>query len=241
MTRKKRPVSPHGPELFAVECPACLMAVAVAGDLIGSVARCPLCRADFRVPDPHQKDASASQPVAVQASGLQASGPQPDRVEATETQEARALPSAPAPEPSTTPAPAPTAAPAEVAAPAAAETPAAAPASPAQETFASGPPPGLLSGSLTAPPQPQAEPSVPAPLQTDFFDITTETPPATDPELAFREPVRTIVSGDEVIELRRLTPEEKRLRQARRNAVMLLAGALLLILITVLLGRGSGR
>ena len=53
--------------------------------------------------------------------------------------------------------------------------------------------------------------------------------------------MRTIVSGDEVIELRRLSPEEKRLRQARRNAVMLLAGALVLILITVLLGRGTHR
>jgi hypothetical protein len=242
MTRKKRPAGPHGPELFAVECPACLMAVAAAGDLIGSVARCPLCRADFRVPEPNQPDAGPQERKQPQPSQPQADGVKPDRVEASEPKESAPPTVASTPEPLATAAPSAPPAP-ETTAAVAPDSAIAPPATagPTPASFGVSPAPAPQPGPLTIPPSPAAENFIPAPPQADLFEITTEPPPAPDPELAFREPVRTIVSGDEVIELRRLTPEEKRLRQARRNMVMLLAGALVLILITVLLGRGTGR
>jgi hypothetical protein len=59
-------------------------------------------------------------------------------------------------------------------------------------------------------------------------------PPTTN--LAFRDPVKTIHSGNTTIEIRRLTPEEKRSRQARRNLLMLLVGAALLVALVVVLG-----
>jgi len=55
--------------------------------------------------------------------------------------------------------------------------------------------------------------------------------------MRFREPVRTIGSGDRVIELRRLSPEEKASRRGRRNLVMLLSGLSILMVIVLLLGR----
>lgn len=57
-------------------------------------------------------------------------------------------------------------------------------------------------------------------------------------ELAFREPVKTIRSGGAEIELRRLTPEERRLRRARRNLLFLVVGAALLVALVTLLGQG---
>lgn len=43
----------HAPEqLFAVACPGCRSTVAVDRGLVGEAARCPLCAADFLVPDP---------------------------------------------------------------------------------------------------------------------------------------------------------------------------------------------
>jgi hypothetical protein len=63
-------------------------------------------------------------------------------------------------------------------------------------------------------------------------------PPPTRPaEMQFQEPVRTIVSGDRVVTLHRLSPEEKSVRRARRNVVMLLTGVSLLMAIVLLLGR----
>jgi hypothetical protein len=55
-------------------------------------------------------------------------------------------------------------------------------------------------------------------------------------ELQFQEPVRTVVSGDQVITLRRLTSEEKALRRTRRNIVMMLAGVSILMAIVRLFG-----
>jgi hypothetical protein len=48
--------------------------------------------------------------------------------------------------------------------------------------------------------------------------------------------VRTVVSGDQVITLRRLTPEEKALRRTRRNVVMMLCGFSILMAIVLLFG-----
>lgn len=62
-------------------------------------------------------------------------------------------------------------------------------------------------------------------------------PTAPSSELAFHEPVMRVGSGDNVIELRRLTPEEKAQRRARRNVVMLLLGVSILMAIVLSLGR----
>jgi hypothetical protein len=61
-------------------------------------------------------------------------------------------------------------------------------------------------------------------------------PAAPAAELQFQEPVRTVVSGDQVITLRRLTSEEKALRRTRRNVVMMLAGVSILMAIVLLFG-----
>jgi hypothetical protein len=52
----------------------------------------------------------------------------------------------------------------------------------------------------------------------------------------FEEPVRTIISGEQLITLRRLTPAEKASRRARRNVVMMLAGVSILMGIVFLFG-----
>lgn len=61
--------------------------------------------------------------------------------------------------------------------------------------------------------------------------------PAPSTELQFQEPVRTIVSGDRVVTLHRLSPKEKSVRRARRNVIMLLTGVSILMAIVLLLGR----
>lgn len=66
--------------------------------------------------------------------------------------------------------------------------------------------------------------------------------PAGDAEYRFREAGPVIVgSGAEAIELRRLSPEEKRARRVRRNLIMLLCGSAILIVITFLFGRAAGK
>lgn len=55
-------------------------------------------------------------------------------------------------------------------------------------------------------------------------------------EWEFQEPVKTIGSGDAVIELHRLTPREKAARRARRNLIMLLLGVSILMAIVLIFG-----
>jgi hypothetical protein len=82
--------------------------------------------------------------------------------------------------------------------------------------------------------QPSHEPfSQPLP-EDPFAAPQPEAAPAA--ELQFQEPVRTVISGDQVITLRRLTPEEKASRRARRNLVMMLAGVSILMAIVFLFG-----
>jgi hypothetical protein len=57
-----------------------------------------------------------------------------------------------------------------------------------------------------------------------------------DQDLAFREPVRTVRHGDTVIEIRRLTPEERRARRFRRNLMMVVIGVSILLAIVVVFG-----
>jgi len=60
-------------------------------------------------------------------------------------------------------------------------------------------------------------------------------------ELVFAEPVRTIRSGNTVIEIRRLTPEERRSRRVRRNILMIVIGFSILLMVVILLGVGGRR
>lgn len=58
----------------------------------------------------------------------------------------------------------------------------------------------------------------------------------------FREAGPLVIgSGTDAIELHRLTPEEKQARRTRRNLMMLLCGSAILIVITFLFGRTSGK
>jgi len=123
--------------LLAVACPSCHAALAVASDLVGAAARCPLCAKGFRVPTP------------------------------------------------------------------------------------------------------DAQPPLPAAPRTGLDAVVPDLAPAPQPAdrgMQFAEPVKTIATADGVIELRRLTPEERAARRARRNLIMLLAGVGILIAIVLILG-----
>lgn len=58
--------------------------------------------------------------------------------------------------------------------------------------------------------------------------------------MVFREPVKTIRSGGTVIEIRRLSPEELRGRRARRNLIILVLGAAILVALVVVLAKRGG-
>ena len=55
-------------------------------------------------------------------------------------------------------------------------------------------------------------------------------------EVALREPARTVHVGGEVIEIRRLSPEERRARRIRRNLLLIVVGVSILLAIVVLAG-----
>ena len=86
-----------------------------------------------------------------------------------------------------------------------------------------------------APPQEPAANEV-ASLPLEHVSAESQAPNAPAAELQFQEPVRTVVSGDQVITLRRLTSEEKALRRTRRNIVMMLCGVSILMAIVLLFG-----
>ena len=83
--------------------------------------------------------------------------------------------------------------------------------------------------TTTPPPKPAGPPAT---------ERTFDEPPPQAPvkELQFQDPVRTVGSGDQVIALRRLTPEEKAVRRARRNLIMMLTGVSILMAIVFSLG-----
>lgn len=214
MTPSASDQAPGATQLLAVACPTCFAAIAVGADLFGGPADCPLCGGGFNVPlkaaPPPPAAAPGSQPPA-QAGPAAAGRP------ATPSQGAAAAGSGSA----TT-----------------ADT-----AAPLTATAAAGTP-------ATSPPLTSA-PARAVPLDSPIAGGTTATTvagghddplaaaasPAPSSELAFHEPVMTVGSGDNVIELRRLTPEEKAQRRARRNIVMLLLGVSILMTIVLSLGR----
>lgn len=92
-------------------------------------------------------------------------------------------------------------------------------------------------GFLVPTAQPQAQ--APAGPRTGLDAVVPDLPPVGQPVdkgMQFAEPVKTIVTEDGVVELRRLTPEERAARRARRNLIMLLFGVGLLLTIVLIFG-----
>jgi hypothetical protein len=96
-----------------------------------------------------------------------------------------------------------------------------------------------LAEPVTEPPPTEAQPPsgsgvAPAADGLPVLGGTPLDPPAT--ELVFVEPVRTVRYGDTEIEIRRLTPTERRARRFRRNVVMVVVGVSILLAIVLVFG-----
>lgn len=204
---------------FVVACPVCAGQLGAAGRLAGQPACCPLCGSTFHVPDPERPDAPAPpltavprhpvRQVSASDSTVTAWGPSPRPAVA-------AGPAAWRTTPLDLPAPSPGPAPAQQTVPAAE----------AATVSDANPAPAL---SATVPPG--QKPIFPAPAVGGAA-------PA-HPDLQFREPVITVGGNGHGKELRRLSPEERRVRRGRRNIVMLLVGvAVLLVVVLVISMQG---
>jgi hypothetical protein len=200
-------------DLFVVECPICRGHVAAAVSLRGRAACCPLCASLFLVPFPL---------AAATPSGEPAGEPLlVDRPRAEPAANGLGEDWGPVIEKLTPPRraedvghrPAPES-------PAASEPPAG-DRSPVEPAVAEPPP---------------AEP--PAALLPGEFP---ESPPPRAGELAFTEPVRTVRVGGEVIEIRRLSPEERRRRRFRRNLLLIVIGISILLAIVAVFGTPPRR
>ena len=88
-------------------------------------------------------------------------------------------------------------------------------------------------GESTPKPTPPTPASQPAP-EAPFAQPQPQAAPVAG--LQFQEPVRTVGSGDQVITLRRLTPEERAVRRTRRNLIMMLTGVSILMAIVLVFG-----
>lgn len=229
--RRPRHRSPAftGTTPIAVECPACRAHVAVPPELVGRAAGCPACRTAFLVPKPEREA-----PLTTES---------PDRPKRKRRQPLPAGPSTDASSGASDPA---TTEPAPVgesrpAAPAAGEQ------QPRREdpvVFTEPPPPRARgrhgtaadAAGVGAAADHAADPDTPA-----ASGVGQRRPDAASDSgaLAFREPVKTIRDGDTEIELRQLTPEERRSRRTRRNLLLLVVGATLLVALATLLGRGN--
>lgn len=226
--------------LFVVACPVCQGQVAAAASMCGHDACCPLCASLFSVPFPN---ASGSRQPAPPADPLPTAPPAaveneplpvaedwgsvitqltPPRQESPPTElpaEPERIPVAeaaftevePPPAPPTPPEPSP---------------PPAATAEPIPEPVTTPP----------VEPEPVAA-ATPAGEGAELLPHPGGAPAdARSEELVFAEPVRTIRQGDRVIEIRRLTPEERRSRRFRRNLMMIVVGISILLAIVLVFG-----
>lgn len=205
---------------ITVECPGCRTHVAVPPPLVGRAAGCPACRTMFRVPTPDRE----SPPATVSPDRPKRKRRRPVAAAPT-TDAASAAPTEPAPAPREEP-----------------------PRHDAPVVFTEPPPPRSRGRHGTAAdatggdaPVDHSADRAAAPDSPAAFGVGTGRPDAASDSgaLAFREPVKTIRAGDAEIELRQLTPEERRTRRARRNLVLLVVGATLLVALATLLGRGG--
>jgi hypothetical protein len=199
---------PLGPDaLFVIACPVCRGQVAATGSLCGHDACCPLCASLFHVPVPVTVEtAAAPEPRVAEPTLAEDWGGVIGQLAPPASRAASAAPPAVAPEPS---------------------------------DFTLDQPEEAPEASIELPPvaEPEshaaAEPEVPAGA---FPMHAAATVASTASELAFQDPVRTVRHGDAVIEIRRLTPEERRTRRFRRNLMMIVVGVSLLLLIVLLAG-----
>lgn len=197
--------------LFAVACPGCRAELAVTTDMAGGEARCPTCAAPFTVPEPRMAEPLVPRAVPPAQTPAQTPAAPPPAEPATAST-AEPAPGPLAGEPPATIAPA---AESSAAPPAGSALVPAAPADVGPDVVSVGDPAATADGG-----------SAPA--------AAADAPRG---ELEFREPVRSITVGDSTIELRRLSPEEKRVRRARRNILILIVGAAMLVALVLALGR----
>jgi hypothetical protein len=205
---------------FVVACPACSGHLGVAGRLAGELACCPLCAATFHVPHPERPDAPPPPLSAV-------AGVPKHPVRHVTASASTVTAWAPPPQSSS---PGPTAA--------WQTTPLILPTQPVTaEPATAGAPDAMPSETSGQPaavsPDPASVPVFPIPAAAGGVV------PA-HPQLQFREPVLTVGRHGHEKELRRLSPEERRVRRGRRNIVMLLVGvAVLLVLVLVISMQGQ--
>jgi hypothetical protein len=211
--------------LFVIACPVCQGEVAAAGRIAGTDACCPLCASLFRVPHPPSElgEDAADQPP-LPAAGLAEDWDDviiklapPETVASEEPVVEEPVVEEPFPQ----------------------ETPPEAIAAEDSEELSPEP---VLSNPMSTEALPDeraiiSEPaaavvSVTPPEELSFLDQPPLDPAAGD--LVFQEPVRTVRHGGEVIEIRRLSPEERRKRRFRRTLMMIVIGGSILLLIVIL-------
>jgi|GEM_PF-1037566 len=235
--------------LFVIACPVCREHVAATGSLRGLDACCPLCANLFRVPG-----TAAAQPSLAEDWGgviQQLTPPSPPPGPAIEYPRMSYVfgSSAPAGSSDDTVGHAEAELPITAAStylPSEPPPPAAADVPPADSTTATEPSAVVESAILMEEFTPDAADLVglvvasDAPATVALPEGILPSGPAllepTDAELELHEPVRTIRRGDSLIEIRRLTPEERRARRFRRNLMMIVIGVSILFAIVMLFG-----
>lgn len=238
-------------QLFVIGCPTCGGHVAATGGMCGRDACCPLCASLFHVPTLTLAGAvvppSPTPPPPAEDWGnvIETLAPpieKPAAEPAFEHPSDFEIPPEGACEPAVASAPAP------VVEPSLRDMPDAA-AGPVGSADGVGHTPDLASPLPIASQLPSAD-WIDEVLATPSTDETYEASAApeglphvgpsqlapADQELEFREPVRTVRHGDTVVEIRRLTPEERRARRFRRNVMMIVIGVSILLAIVVIFG-----
>jgi hypothetical protein len=204
-------------DLFVVECPICRGHVAAAGSLRGRAACCPLCASLFQVPFPEPAPPPPSEPA----------GPPPRTDRSRSEPTATGLGEDWGPVIETLAPPQRT----QEAGPGAAAT--------SRVTFESPGGDQASADSPSAEPGPVEPPAAASP--GEFPAAATASPLPRAGDLAFKEPVRTMLVGGEMIEIRRLSPEERRSRRFRRNLLMIVIGVSILLVIVALFGTPPRR
>lgn len=207
------PTPLHPDALFVVACPVCQGQIAATGSTCGSDACCPLCASLFRVPFPPARATEAESPGPADTPQRSSLGEDWEGVIEQLAPPRREADDDGHPGPPATFEPA------------------------AGEPSATAPEPSVATEASRT-----TEPSfaVVEPATASEALPTLGHPPvdAAPGELRFQEPIRTVRVGGEVIEIRRLSPEERRARRLRRTLLMIVVGISILLAIVVLAGFG---
>ncbi len=227
--------------LFVIACPVCRGNIAATVSLGGRDACCPLCANLLRVPVLPIGVGVAAAPTppalaedwgqvidTLTPSAAKNEPPPPPPAAPSDFKLTVELAPEPASEGSQEPAAPPPHASTAVIEPMPVEATPAAPAAPADS------PTAWIDVVLESKEAPEGVelPNTPA----DFPHLGPAMLTPEEKDLDLREPVRTIRQGDTVIELRRLTPEERQARRFRRNVMMVVIGVSILLAIVVTFG-----